>query len=43
MGNIGIDDEVGSIAVGKRADFTIINENYDVLLTVCGGKIIYKA
>ena len=40
---LGIDKETGSIAVGKRADFTVINENYDVLLTVCGGKIIYQA
>ena len=40
---IGIDGETGSIAVGKRADFTVINENYDVLYTVSGGKIIYKA
>lgn len=38
-----IDDEAGSIKVGKRADFTIINENFDVLMTVRGGKIIYKA
>ena len=40
---LGIDGEVGSIAVGKRADFTVINENYDVLYTISGGKIIYKA
>lgn len=40
---IGIDGEVGSIAVGKRADFTVINENFDVLCTVSGGKVIYKA
>ncbi|MBO5363703.1 MAG: amidohydrolase family protein, partial [Clostridia bacterium] len=40
---IGIDNEAGSIAIGKRADFTVINENYDVLYTVCGGKVIYKA
>ena len=40
---VGIDHEAGSIAVGKRADFTVINENYDVLYTVCGGKVIYKA
>ena len=40
---LGIDHETGSIAVGKRADFTVINENYDVLYTVSGGKIIYKA
>jgi len=40
---LGIDGETGSIAVGKRADFTVINENYDVLYTVSGGKVIYKA
>ena len=38
-----IDHEAGSIAVGKRADFTVINSTYDVLLTVRGGKVIYKA
>ena len=41
--NLGIDNEVGSIAVGKRADFTVLNANYDVLMTVRGGEIIYKA
>ncbi len=41
--NLGIDSEVGSIAVGKRADFTVINANYDVLMTVRGGEVIYKA
>ncbi len=40
---LGIDNEAGSVKVGKRADFTVINENYDVLLTVRGGEIIYKA
>ena len=38
-----IDSEAGSIEVGKRADFTVLNANYDVLMTVRGGKIIYKA
>ena len=41
--NLGIDNEVGSIKVGKRADFTVLNSSYDVLLTVRGGEIIYKA
>ncbi len=41
--NLGIDNEVGSIAVGKRADFTVINANYDVLMTVRGGEVIFKA
>ncbi len=41
--NLKIYDEAGSITVGKRADFTVINEEYDVLMTVRGGKIIYQA
>ena len=40
---LGIDAEVGSIKVGKRADFTVLNANYDVLLTVRDGEVIYKA
>lgn len=38
-----IDKEAGSIEVGKRADFTVLNADYDVLMTVRGGKIIYQA
>ena len=41
--NLKIDNETGSIKVGKRADFTVLNANYDVLLTVRGGKVIYQA
>lgn len=41
--NLKIDHEAGSIKVGKRADFTVLNANYDVLLTVRGGKVIYRA
>lgn len=41
--SLGVDKERGSIKVGKRADFTVINKNYDVLLTVRDGEIIYKA
>ncbi len=40
---LGIDSEAGSIKVGKRADFTVLNDKYDVLLTVRGGNVIYKA
>ena len=40
---LGIDKETGSIAVGKKADFTVINANYDVILTIRDGEIIYKA
>ena len=40
---LGIDNVTGSIAVGKKADFAVLNENYDVLLTVRDGNIIYQA
>ena len=40
---LGIDGETGSIKVGKNADFTVIDKNYDVLLTVRDGEVIYKA
>ncbi len=37
-----IDGEAGSIRVGKRADFAVINDKYDVLCTVRGGRIVYR-
>ncbi len=38
-----IDDVTGSIKVGKNADFTVINANFDVLMTIRDGEVIYKA
>ena len=38
-----IDDVTGSIKVGKNADFTVVNKNFDVLLTIRDGEIIYQA
>ena len=38
-----IENEAGSIAEGKRADFAVLNDKFDVLCTVRDGKIIYKA
>ena len=35
--------ERGSIAVGKRADFTVLDENFNVLKTIVGGKILFSA
>ena len=40
---LGIDKETGSIAVGKKADFAVLNEKYDVICTVRDGEIVYKA
>ncbi|WP_413374835.1 N-acetylglucosamine-6-phosphate deacetylase [Alkalihalobacillus sp. 1P02AB] len=38
---IGIFEHKGSIALGKDADLTVLDENYEVLLTICEGKIVY--
>ena len=40
--NLGVFDKVGSIEVGKNADFTVLNEEFEVCLTVRDGKIVYK-
>lgn len=40
--NLGIFDKVGSIEVGKNADFTVLNEEFEVCLTIRDGKTIYK-
>ena len=39
---LGLFENKGSIEIGKDADFYIINENEDVVLTVSEGEIIYE-
>lgn len=41
--NLKIDSQVGSIKVGKKADFTVLDKKYQVLMTIRDGKIIYQA
>lgn len=36
-----IDDETGSVRLGKRADFCVIDSHFNVICTVCGGELIY--
>ncbi len=40
--NLGIDNEVGSIKVGKKANFTVLDKEFNVLLTIREGKVIYS-
>ena len=40
---LGIDGEAGSIKVGKNADFAVLNDNFDALLTVRDGNVVYRA
>lgn len=39
---LGLFNTIGSIAIGKRADIVILNEQYDVVMTIRGGKILYN-
>ena len=41
--NIGVLSERGTIEVGKRADFTVLDNEFNVLYTIVGGKVVYKA
>lgn len=41
--NLKIYDKVGSIELGKNADFCVLDGEFNVLLTIRNGKIIYKA
>lgn len=40
---LGIYDEIGSFACGKRAHFTALDEDFNVIMTAVDGKIVYKA
>lgn len=40
---LGIDGETGSIRVGKRADFVVLDDKFSVLYTIRDGKIVYRA
>ena len=37
-----VDKEKGSIAVGKDADFAVIDKNLNVYMTVVNGKVVYE-
>ena len=40
--NLGIDHEVGSIKVGKRANLVVVDENLEVYMTIRDGIVIYQ-
>lgn len=40
--NLGIYDEKGSIALNKDADFTVIDKDFNIYMTVNRGTVIYK-
>ena len=40
--NIGVAEERGSIKVGKYADLVVLDENFEVVMTIAEGNVIYK-
>lgn len=40
--SLNLFSEIGSIAKGKRADFAVLDRSFEVIMTVCGGQIVYK-
>jgi N-acetylglucosamine-6-phosphate deacetylase len=38
---LGLDDKMGSIREGKIASFSIVDDDYDIMLTVVEGRVVY--
>ena len=41
--NVGLYDRIGSIAVGKAADFAVLDENRALVMTVSRGRKVFGA
>lgn len=39
---LGIDQQLGSIEVGKQADLVIWDESGELMMTICHGQIVYE-
>ncbi len=40
--NLGVDKEMGSIALGKKANLTILDKEYNVVMTIREGVVVYQ-
>lgn len=40
--NLGVDKEMGSIALGKKANLTVLDKDLSVVMTIREGNVIYK-
>ena len=40
--NLGVANERGSIKVGKYADMVVLDENFEVVMTIAEGRVIYQ-
>jgi N-acetylglucosamine-6-phosphate deacetylase len=41
--NLGVYDKMGSIKVGKKANFAVLDGEFNVCLTIRDGELVYKA
>ena len=41
--NLGLFDKLGSIEEGKNASFAVLDKDFNVLMTIRDGEVIYKA
>ncbi len=39
---LGMYDKFGSIAIGKRAHLTVLDDDFNVVMTIVNGKIVHK-
>jgi N-acetylglucosamine-6-phosphate deacetylase len=39
---MGINGQTGAIAVGKDADLVLLDDDFHVLATVVGGRVVYR-
>ena len=39
---LGVYDRKGSIEVGKDADFVVLNKDYEIIMTICKGRVEYQ-
>ena len=40
---IGVSNKIGSIEVGKQADFCVMDKEFRVVKTICKGEVVYQA
>ncbi len=40
--SVGMEDKIGSIKIGNRADFTLLDGKFDVAMTAVDGRVVYK-
>lgn len=38
---LGVDSIIGSIKLGKQADFVVVDNNFEIVMTVVNGKVVY--